>query len=251
MYTFNNSKDADFSKQTNNKRSAMVACFTTSMINAALAVDTIFPKYTGTQYDQLEDQYDEFIYSPAMTDWYTNKAPKDIRNMIAKGIEPREIWAVQEHCFNAWVGYDACKIKWNLNKADFIKHLFNKGTLVMGGKFCGFGHMVSVCGYKSESDDPNKVNMVKFATFDDSFGDPRTNYNPRGIGGNNVDLPFDEFWNLIRGDSATAKYAVLFEPGKYINSPLYVEPAPIDRTTMQYRVSALLSIFTQPTLSFC
>lgn len=221
MFRRNNSKDENFYKQTNNERSPFVACFTTSMINSSINVGTIYPAYAG-RYSQLEDQYDEFIYSDKMKDWYTNKADKDVRNMIANGIEPREIWAVQEYCFNAWVGYKACYIKWNLTRSMLISHLYSGGSLVMGGRFAGYGHMVSVCGYTSEDESPENIKAVQNIIFDDPYGDPRQEYKPVGVNGNNVELPFEEFWKIIRGNSADSKFGVMFDPGKYMLSPSYI-----------------------------
>lgn len=259
MSYINNSKDEDYSKQTNNERSPGVSCFTTSMINASLAVCTIYPK-VESKYSQLEDKYDEFIYSPEMEDWYTNKAHPDVRKMISLGIEPREIWAVQEYCFNKWVGYDACKITWRLTKEALISHLLNGGTVVMGGKFCGFGHMVSVCGFRSNLEKSADVNAVTHIVIDDSYGNPNNNYQPRGVGGNNVEIPFAEFWSKIKGDGDT-RYAVLFEKNKYKLSPLYVENAGTGvaipsvgapaTEAVKKMILKIQEFFNPPRMSFC
>lgn len=199
---------ASFSKQTSSERDPLRMCFPTSMINAGLCCKVQFPSRNSSKYSQLEDIYDEYIYSNEMKYWLQNHAPQYINKYISWGCEPRELWEVEVAAFNSFVGYDACKLNINIGKYELLDILDKEGAIVMSGVFCGLNHCVCVIGYEVDSKDSDKITNI---IFNDPFGDPYKNYRNPGVGGDVVKMPIREFWDKTQKNTDGQHVGIIFK----------------------------------------
>lgn len=205
-FVINHSKDEDYSRQDNNLRAGLVACFPTSCWNAAYGVGYKVPKMRkkASRYNQAEDIYDEYIHSKEIIEWAKSGASKDAKWGFENGIDLREIWDVEVYAFNKFIGKEnACELKTIKGAKEFYELLRKGRTFVVGGKFAGLSHMVALVGcrgfYKDLKTKDVDVDRLEFI-IDDSFGDFRKKYRPIGVGGNNVPVKADELLSMLRGD---------------------------------------------------
>lgn len=211
----NNSKPEDYYKQTNNEIDPFISCFPTSMINAAAVLGIVFPKdkdKTGG-YVQPEDQYNWYLEHDEGCRKFWSK-PEFAKYLDDPANHPRELWEVEVYCFNRWIGRDVCKYVPNVKIQQIIDLLNKGGTAVTSGKFCEFGHVVAVVGFKADSVDENNVKESEVTQFivDDSYGNPHNNYKPVGVDGNDVEWEKDKFLAAInKGREDKPSYnAILF-----------------------------------------
>jgi hypothetical protein len=230
---FNNSRDEDYYKQTNNKIDPYNSCFPTAMINAAFTAKwkpILPPPEEGFEYD---DQFNKYLSSPIMKSWYgsrNGKAPADVKKAISLGTQPRELWEVEKYGFNTWADVKSERtdellngvyIDWDLSIKKVLSVIRRGGAIVTTGVFAGYRHAVCIVGYHAEKDSPDpEVARVKSIIIDDSFGEVRTSYKPKpGIGGNDVPLHVKRFWNITEKDSER-HYGIIFRPLlNYTNPP--------------------------------
>lgn len=231
-YIHNNSTPDGYYKQTNNERDPYVSCFNTSMINVGIGImkydlPTGFNKTGG--YDQPEDQFDWYMHeSPDVADWVKDFSSTGwVKEYLNSGGDIRELWEVEAHCFNKWIGRDVCKANYNLKDIDFIDQIRAGKGVVTTGNFCGFKHAVSVVGFESKLSNASgpislegkdesihvNINDVENIIINDSYGNPLTNYRPVGVGGYNVFFEKNDFFTKIfkAGDiNASIYYGILF-----------------------------------------
>lgn len=189
----NNSKPENYYKQTNNLRSPYVSCFNTSMINGSQTVGIQLPDRKSlpaeeATYDQPEDQLDVHVHSDKVIEYFKNN--RDVQSLLNQDYDYREIYAVEEYAFNDWIGKRVCKFIPHLTMENMIEIIDRGGAIVTSGKFCGFGHLVCVVGYKVDDVTHRLTHMI----IDDPYGNPLKNYKPLGQGGNDVEYPVEEFW---------------------------------------------------------
>lgn len=189
----NNSKPENFYKQTNNRRSPYVSCFNTSMINGSQTVNIPLPERNSLPedeafYDQPEDQFDVHVHCEKVIKHFEND--RDVQKLLAEDYDYREIFAVEEYAFNDWVGKRVCKFIDGLTMENMIDIIDRGGAIVTSGRFCGFGHLVCVVGYKVDDASHRLTHII----IDDPYGNPLKGYKPLGQGGNDVEYPAEDFW---------------------------------------------------------
>lgn len=215
----NNSANKEYHIQTNNHRHPSITCFPTSMINGAKTAGIVLPDLkSASGYDQEEDQYDWFMH----TDPRVLNFAKVNNLMSDPKTDIREYWNLEEFAFNKYVGYDAVKLNFDIKPIEIIDILLNKkGDIVTSGKFCGFGHVVSIPGFIAEVKDVNSpvisddLSEVTHFVVDDSYGNPNNMYQPLGVGGNNVEEVKTDFLACINksGVGQPPKYrGIIFLP---------------------------------------
>ena len=205
----NNSLDENYFKQTNNRRSPYIACFPTSMINGAMTVGLTLPEpipgSDESKYDQWEDRFDTFLHSDTVINHFADNAI--VQSMIQDNYDYREIYTVEEWAFNKWMGAPRCKFIADISKYDIFNIINAGGALVTSGKFSHFNHVVCVVGYEAH-DETHELEKI---IFDDPYGDPRKNYKPVGVGGNDVEFSIDDFWNATMKSGGT-HFGIVFLP---------------------------------------
>ena len=231
-YIHNNSTPEGYYKQTNNERYPFVSCFNTSMINVGIGImkyDLPIGEAKTGGYSQPEDQFDWYMHeSPDVESWVKDFSSTGwVSEYLNSGGDIRELWEVEAHCFNKWIGKDVCKINYNLKEIDFINQIRQGKGVVTTGKFCGFSHAVSVVGFKSELNDTDKsvtlsgkdesistdIEKIESIIINDSYGNPLNSYKPVGEGGYNVIMKKSDFFTKIfkSGDVNTSiYYGILF-----------------------------------------
>ena len=211
----NNSKAEEYYKQTNNEIDPFISCFPTSMINAGATIGVEFPKDDSKThgYVQPEDQYNWYLETNETCKKFWSK-PEFASYVKNPENHPRELWEVEEYCFNKWVGADICKYVPNITIQRIVDLLNRGGAVVTSGKFCGFSHVVAIVGFKANAIDKNNIKEDEVTHFivDDSYGNPFNNYKPVGVGGNDLEWEKDKFLAAInkgKGDKASYN-AILF-----------------------------------------
>ncbi len=234
MYKINNSKPFNYHKQTNNVRSPSVACFPTSMVNAAYTAGIPVADmaiYKNNLYTQDEDVFDAFLHTPELMRYY--KCKPCLWDYIKRpGNDARELWDVEEYAFNKFVGEKVCYIDWNLKIEKLIDTLLSGGAIVTSGFFYRFHHAVSIVGFTSSGEDGDKdPYKLENIIIDDSYGNVNTNYESVGVGGNDVEVPVLDFLNMIhknRKDSVSTSleeaykdvyYGIIFPKYEAKNTP--------------------------------
>jgi len=229
-YTYEHNNSTDYYSQINNERDPYVSCFNTSMINVGLNIMKLEPpteKAKTGGYKQPEDQFDYFMHTDKEVVSFTEEYKA--KNAWAKDYDPRELWEVEVFAFNKWIGRKVCRVCYNMKRRDFYDEIQNGRGVVTTGKFCGYGHAVSVVGFKAEiadrlykdvkiSGDNISIlvgdNDITEIIIDDSYGNPNANYKPVGVGGNDVHMPREKLFECIdkSGNKLDEKYyGILFD----------------------------------------
>ncbi len=234
-YSHNIANPEEFYTQVNNERDPFVVCFPTSFINWARLLTRVFDLPTGKNktggYKQLEDQYDWFMHNDRDVVRFTKQYKE--KNAWAKEYDARELWEVEVYAFNKWVGRNVAKLCYNMTEADFAREIQRGRPVITTGKFCGFGHAVTVVGFKAAfsgitdcdlslsgdniSIPENEfINDITTININDSYGNPNNNYKPVGKNGFNVSMDASEFFKAIdkRADGALnpVYYGIILDP---------------------------------------
>lgn len=211
----NNSVSDDYHKQTNNVIDPFISCFPTSMVNAAESVKIKMPtdEYHRNGYVQDEDAYNWFLENnPECKAFWSGPAYKNYLKDPEN--HPRELYDVEVFAFNKWIGREVCKLVYGVKPQQIVDTLAKGGAVVTSGRFCGFGHVICIVGYKAVAVDKNKPTIDEVTHFivDDSYGNPHNNYKPVGVGGNDVVWEKDKFLAAInKGSSSSPTYnGILF-----------------------------------------
>lgn len=204
----NNSEKYPLQIQTDNERDPSITCFPTSVVNCATYAGWRFPNEQSKigSYNQREDQFDWFLNNDPDVVAYT-KSPA-FKSYIANGGKPRELWDIEYYAMKKF--FDNCKadLSYNLKESQIIEHL-SKGpghVILTSGVFNKLSHVISIVGYVKENDE------VTHFIIDDSYGNPLEGYAHKGVGGNDVEYPKNDFLKAIVKENGRTYYGILFYP---------------------------------------
>lgn len=149
--------------------------------------------------EQLEDTFYKHLETPGSEDWfYSNVCPNCKKTGHGK---PRNFTLALTHGINELMpGLHADRRERTIT--DVVNSIANERAIhVIGGKFTGAGHFISLVGL--EFDDNNEIeNFI----VDDSWGDYMNRYKPDGQGvydGNNRRYPAHVLIDLTWGGNQT------------------------------------------------
>lgn len=208
---------------------ASTMCNVTSIVMAAEYNGWNFPK---GDFHQPEDNFAEFIMkSEEVAQYYKTTMPSmyaDWKAGRGNYYTPNEVHAVLAYAFNQWVGCSkADTFKDNVTIDELIDHLLNDKALVISGRFCGLGHIVTLVGVEYDIFNVDSVRNVESALqfikenkirptnwiIDDPYGDYHTNYNPSSKG-NDIKIPHKDFIKMIKPENnEVVKWAHIISKG--------------------------------------
>ncbi len=204
MRTTHHYPDAIYHSQRNNMRNPGGACGPTSVINALQNLHIDIPFKRGKE--QLEDLFYEHLHTPDFYDWFFREVCPTCK-ASGQG-HPRNFTVALEKGINDLLPGIADRRERTLQ--DVILSIEQERAIhVIGGKFTGSGHFVSLVGLEY-ADDGQLLNFI----VDDSWGDYMAGYRPNSNGvhdGNNRRYPAHVLADLTWGDKATHP-TILFQP---------------------------------------
>lgn len=206
--TKNNSKNKDYFTQRNNELKPNGACNVTSMINALNAASWPVAQLANERFSQPEDALMNFIL--------TDRQVQELwRKKDPKGLYPPNEWhEVLCHATNLFLEerkliHDGrTAVEWGERRSvsDLVRTLDSGGSAVLRGLFKynekDIGHVVCLVGYEKDS-----CGQIRNWIIDDPFGDYRTGY--KGLNGNDIAMPMDDFQRMIRPENNGLKHAHL------------------------------------------
>lgn len=204
----NISKDKPYYSQRANALMPTRSCNVTAMISALSSASWPVESFVDLNFKTPADALMNFIL--------TDRQIQDLwRKKDPKGLYPPNEWhEILCHGTNLFLEekkliHDGkLAVEWGERRSisDLVRTLDDGGSAVLRGLFkCNgkdIGHVVCLVGYDKDS-----CGQIRNWIIDDPFGDYRTGY--KGVNGNDIAMPMDDFHRMIRPENNELKHAHL------------------------------------------